>query len=86
MKKSATQIKPFLTKVLILYPLKTLHNQKFSGVFWGYKMGAFAGNVLKCFDNNSNVCNVILTHSSLFVINKKLSVQFISRAINRQPH
>ena len=29
-------------KVLILYPLKTSGNQRFSSVLWGYKMGTLA--------------------------------------------
>ena len=37
---------PFLANVPILYPLKTPENQKFSGVFMGYKMGTLAKNGL----------------------------------------
>ena len=33
---------PRLANVPILYPLKTLGNQRFSGVFRGYKMGTLA--------------------------------------------
>ena len=36
----------FLTDVSILYPLKTLENPRFSGVFMGYKMGTLCGNGL----------------------------------------
>ena len=32
----------FLANVLILCPLKTTENQRFSGVSWGYKMRTFA--------------------------------------------
>ena len=38
---------PFLANVPILYPLKTPENQKFSGVFRGYKMETLARNGLK---------------------------------------
>ena len=38
---------PFLANVLILYPLKTPENQRFSGVFRGYKMKTLAWNGLK---------------------------------------
>ena len=37
---------PFLANVPILYPLKTPENQRFSGVFRGYKMGKLARNGL----------------------------------------
>ena len=37
-------LNPFLANVPILYPLKTPENLWFSGVFRGYKMGAFARN------------------------------------------
>ena len=37
---------PFLANVPILYPLKTPENQRFSGVFRGYKMGTLARNGL----------------------------------------
>ena len=39
-------LNPFLANVPILYPLKTPENQKFSGVFRGYKMGTLARTVL----------------------------------------
>ena len=35
-----------MTSVPILYPLKIPENQRFSGVFRGYKMGPLAGNGL----------------------------------------
>ena len=37
---------PFLANLPILYPLKTLENQRFSGVFRGYKMETLARNRL----------------------------------------
>ena len=40
-------INRFLADVPILYPLKTPENQRFSGVFRGYKMGTLARNALK---------------------------------------
>ena len=39
-------INPFLANVPILYPLKTPENQRFSGVFRGYKSTALARNGL----------------------------------------
>ena len=36
----------FPANVPILYPLETPENQRFSGVFRGYKMGTLAGNGL----------------------------------------
>ena len=41
------EINPFLANVLILYTLKSSENQRFSGVFRGYKMRALAKNSLK---------------------------------------
>ena len=40
-------VNPFLSTVPILYPLKTPENQRFSGVFRGYKMGTLARNGLR---------------------------------------
>ena len=40
-------INQFLANVPILYPLKTPENQRFFGVFRGYKMGTLARNGLK---------------------------------------
>ena len=37
-------VNPILANVPILYPLKTPENQRFSGVFKGYKMGTLARN------------------------------------------
>ena len=45
--KQLPRINPFLVNVPILYPLKRPENQRFSGVFRGYKMGTLAGNMLK---------------------------------------
>ena len=42
-------IHPFLANVLNLEPLKTPENQRFSGVFKGYKMRALTKNGLNCF-------------------------------------
>ena len=39
-------INPFLANVPILYPLKAPENQRFSGVFRGYKIGTLARNGL----------------------------------------
>ena len=39
-------IKPFLANVPMLQPLKIPKNQRFSGVFWGYKMGTLNINGL----------------------------------------
>ena len=39
-------INPFLANVPISYPLKTLENLWFSGVFRGYEVGTLARNVL----------------------------------------
>ena len=41
------QINPFLPSAAILYPLKTWENQRFSGVFRGYKMETSARNGLR---------------------------------------
>ena len=41
------KVNPFPAKIPILHPLKTPENQRFSGVFRGYKMGTLAGNGLK---------------------------------------
>ena len=41
---------PFLADVPILYPPKTPENQRFSGVFGGYKMGTLPKNTLNPFD------------------------------------
>ena len=46
-------VNPFLANVPILYPPKTPENQRFSGVFRGYKMGTLARNGL----NNRQVSN-----------------------------
>ena len=40
-------INPFLANAPILYPLKALENQRFSGVFREYKMGTLARNGLR---------------------------------------
>ena len=40
-------INPVGANVSILYPLKTPENQRFSGIFRGYKMGTLARNGLK---------------------------------------
>ena len=39
---------PLLTSVLVLYTLKTLENQGFSGVFRGHKLETLATNKLMC--------------------------------------
>ena len=39
-------LNPFLANVPILFPLKTLENQRFSRVFKRYKMGILARNWL----------------------------------------
>ena len=44
----------FLTNVPILYRLKTPENQRFSGVFRGYKMGTLARNGLMLTNGDSN--------------------------------
>ena len=36
---SAVSINPFLANAIVLYPLKTSENERFFGVFRGYKMG-----------------------------------------------
>ena len=43
-----TSFNPFLANAPILYPLKTPENLWFSGVFRGYKRGAFARYVVLC--------------------------------------
>ena len=47
MKLALPQIKPFLSNVPIIYPLKTLKNERFSGVFRGYKMVTFGKKWVK---------------------------------------
>ena len=37
-------LNPFLANVPISYPLKTTEHQRYSGVFWGYKMGILVRN------------------------------------------
>ena len=37
---------PLLANIPILYLLKTLKSQRFSGIFMGYEIGAMAGNGL----------------------------------------
>ena len=46
-KEISEDINPFLVNVPILYPLKTIENQNFSGFFKGYKIGTLARNGLK---------------------------------------
>ena len=46
MGEELVHINPFLASVPILYPLKTLGNQKSSGVFRKYKMRVMAQNSL----------------------------------------
>ena len=46
-------INPFLTNVPILYSLKTLENQKFTGVFRGYKMRALTRTELSWLNRGS---------------------------------
>ena len=43
---SSTVLKPFLANVFVLHPLKAPENQRFSGVFRRYKMGALVRNGL----------------------------------------
>ena len=43
-RSNSREFNPFLTNVPILYPLKTPENQRFSGVFRGYKMETLARN------------------------------------------
>ena len=52
--------KPFLSNVPILNPLKTPKNQKFSGVFRGYKMGTLAGNRLLILSADYLHCNNVI--------------------------
>ena len=40
--RTGNYLNPFSVNVPILYPLKTPENQKFFGVFRGYKMGTLA--------------------------------------------
>ena len=40
------EINPFLANIPILYSQKTPENQRFSGVFRGYKMGTLTENRL----------------------------------------
>ena len=42
-------VNPILANVPILYPLKTPENQRFPGIFRGYKMGTLARYGLKDF-------------------------------------
>ena len=44
--RTGNYLNPFPVNVPILYPLKTPENQKFFGVFRGYKMGTLARNEL----------------------------------------
>ena len=46
MQSSFHVLNPFLANVPVLYPLKTLENLWFFGVFRGYKMGTLARNGL----------------------------------------
>ena len=49
---------PFLANGPILYPLETPQNQRFSGVFRGYKVGTLTGSGLMNFISFS--CDLIL--------------------------
>ena len=44
--KCEVEVNPFPASIPVLYPLKTLENLWFSGVFRGYKFGTLAGNGL----------------------------------------
>ena len=43
---AAVNFNQFLASVTISHPLKTPENQRFCGIFRGYKMGALARNEL----------------------------------------
>ena len=51
-----TSCNPFPTNFPISYPLKTSENQRFSGVFRGYKMGTLAGNGFENSYHMENAC------------------------------
>ena len=53
-------INPFLANIPILYPLKTPENQRFCGVFRGYKMETLAGNGLNT--NIKGTTKLYFTH------------------------
>ena len=59
-------INPFPADVPILYPLKTLENQRFSGVFRVYKMGTLAGNGLIAPYESVNLMEINLNKWSFF--------------------
>ena len=52
-------INTFLASVLIFYLLKTPENQRFSGVFRGYKLGTLARNGLTDDDSIDNFGHVV---------------------------
>lgn len=64
-----TRFYPILTHFWLmfqfLHPLKTPENQRFSGVFRGYKMGALARNGWICFLFFS-ICSVFWIHYHLY--------------------
>ena len=68
-------VSPFLAKVAILHPLKTPGNQRFSGVFRGYKIGTLAGNELIYFCDRTfiNCCYSCIT----FVLNERSQDIFV---------
>ena len=56
----------FLVNVLILYPLKTLENLWFSGVFRGYKMGTLARNESKA-SNRASTKSILRVGTRTFM-------------------
>ena len=57
---------PFLVNVPSLYPLKTLENQRFYGVFMGYKLGTLARNGLMVV-NKSNFWYILLKCEKCYI-------------------
>ena len=86
----ACPVNPFLASVPILYPLKAPENQRFAGVFRGYKMGRlvrnglnlhfmfFLGTNLKHLYQNSNKVKTMSTSKLLSsrMLFQKLSILF----------
>ena len=72
----------FPANVPILYPLKTPENQRFSGIFRGYKMGTLAGNGLNIRKNEKNVAHLYFHNKNCFFVIKDLllSKHFLSSA------
>ena len=61
-------LNPFLANVSILYPLKTLVNQRFSGIFREYKIGKLARNGLNFLIQYQQLMLLFYYHNLFFRI------------------